>query len=254
MLDAGRRGAYDFTADSSALIYATNEYGEWNQAWSYDLETGERAPLIEADWDVMYVGFSPSGRYRISAINNDGFTDVTVLDTESGETVSLPDSVPSGDLAGVRFNADETEMTFGVTSSIAPNNIHWVNLETGEHRQLTEALNPVLEPYDLVEAEVVRFESFDGVTIPGIMYRPHNASADNPVPALVWVHGGPGGQTRAGYSAAIQHLVNNGYAVYAANNRGSSGYGKTFYHMDDRRHGEWADGRAVWSYTSLPFW
>ena len=231
-------GAYDFTADSSALIYATNEFGEWNQAWSYDLATGARAPLIEADWDVMYVGFSPSGRYRISAVNNDGFTDVTVLDTNSGETVSLPDSVPSGDLAGVRFNSDETQMAFGVTSSVAPNNIHWVNLQTGEHRQLTEALNPELDPADLVEAEVVRFDSFDGVTIPGIMYRPHTASADTPVPALVWVHGGPGGQSRAGYSAAIQHLVNNGYAVYAANNRGSSGYGKTFYHMDDRRHGE----------------
>ena len=231
-------GAYDFTADSSALIYATNEFGEWNQAWSYDLESGERAPLIEANWDVMYVGFSPTGRYRISAINNDGFTDVTVLDTNTGETVNLPDSVPSGDLAGVRFNADETEMAFGVTSSVAPNNIHWVNLETGEHRQLTEALNPELDPQDLVEAQVVRFDSFDGVTIPGIMYRPHTASAETPVPALVWVHGGPGGQSRAGYSAAIQHLVNNGYAVYAANNRGSSGYGKTFYHMDDRRHGE----------------
>lgn len=231
-------GAYDFTADSSALVYATNEYGEWNQAWSYDLETGDRAPLIEADWDVMYVGYSPSGQYRVSAVNNDGFTDVTVLDTATGETVSLPDSVPAGDLAGVRFNEDETQMAFGVTSSVAPNNIHWVDLQTGTHRQLTEALNPELKPEDLVEAEVVRFDSFDGVTVPGIMYRPHNASADMPVPALVWVHGGPGGQSRAGYSAAIQHLVNNGYAVYAANNRGSSGYGKTFFHMDDRRHGE----------------
>ena len=231
-------GAYDFTADSSALVYATNEYGEWNQAWSYDLATGERAPLIEADWDVMYVGYSPSGQYRVSAVNNDGFTDVTVLDTATGETVSLPDSVPAGDLAGVRFNEDETQMAFGVTSSVAPNNIHWVDLQTGTHRQLTEALNPELKPEDLVEAEVVRFDSFDGVTVPGIMYRPHNASADTPVPALVWVHGGPGGQSRAGYSAAIQHLVNNGYAVYAANNRGSSGYGKTFFHMDDRRHGE----------------
>ena len=36
----------------------------------------------------------------------------------------------------------------------------------------------------------------------------------------------------------VQHLVNHGYAVYAINNRGSSGYGKTFFHMDDRRHGD----------------
>jgi dipeptidyl aminopeptidase/acylaminoacyl peptidase len=32
--------------------------------------------------------------------------------------------------------------------------------------------------------------------------------------------------------------VNHGYAILAANNRGSSGYGKRFFHLDDRRHGE----------------
>ena len=230
--------AYTFTPDSAALVYATNEFGEWNQAWRYDIETGEREALIEADWDVMYVSYSPSGRYRVSAVNADGFTVATLLDRETGEDVALPGSVPAGDIGSVRFNADETEMAFVVTSSTAPANIHWLDIPGREHRQLTEALNPELKPEDLVEAEVMRFESFDGLEIPGILYRPHNAGADTPVPALVWVHGGPGGQSRAGYSATIQHLVNNGYAVYAANNRGSSGYGKTFYHMDDRRHGE----------------
>ena len=231
-------GVYTFTPDSEALVYATDEHGEWNQAWRYDIETGEQAPLIEAEWDVMYVAYSPSGRYRVSALNADGFTDVSILDEETGGELLLPASVPAGDLASVRFNPAETQVAFLVTSSTAPANVHWVDLRSGEHRQLTEALNPALDPEDLVEAQVVRFESFDGLEIPGILYRPHEASADNPVPALVLVHGGPGGQSRAGYSAMIQHLVNNGYAVYAANNRGSSGYGKTFFHMDDRRHGE----------------
>ncbi|TGY89707.1 S9 family peptidase [Marinicauda algicola] len=231
-------GVYTFTPDSEALVYATDEHGEWNQAWRYDIETGEQAPLIEAEWDVMYVAYSPSGRYRVSALNADGFTDVSILDEETGGELLLPASVPAGDLASVRFNPAETQVAFLVTSSTAPANVHWVDLRSGEHRQLTEALNPALDPEDLVEAQVVRFESFDGLEIPGILYRPHGASADNPVPALVLVHGGPGGQSRAGYSAMIQHLVNNGYAVYAANNRGSSGYGKTFFHMDDRRHGE----------------
>jgi len=57
------------------------------------------------------------------------------------------------------------------------------------------------------------------------------------VPALVWVHGGPGGQTMAYYNPIIQYLVNHGYAVLGVNNRGSSGYGKSFYKMDDRNHG-----------------
>lgn len=229
---------YTFTPDSEALVYATNEHGEWNQAWRYEIETGEQSPLIEADWDVMYVAYSNSGRYRVSAINADGFTEVTVLDQDTGGELLLPSSVPAGDLASVRFSPSERQIAFLVTSSTAPANVHWVDLNSGEHRQLTEALNPELDPEELVEAEIVRFESFDGLTIPGILYRPHEASADNPVPALVMVHGGPGGQSRAGYSAMVQHLVDHGYAVYAANNRGSSGYGKTFFHMDDRRHGE----------------
>jgi dipeptidyl aminopeptidase/acylaminoacyl peptidase len=99
-------------------------------------------------------------------------------------------------------------------------------------------MNPDIDREHLVASEVVRYESFDGLEIPGILYMPHGASADNPVPALVWVHGGPGGQSRTGYSATRQHLINHGYAIFAANNRGSSGYGKTFYHLDDKRHGE----------------
>jgi dipeptidyl aminopeptidase/acylaminoacyl peptidase len=41
-----------------------------------------------------------------------------------------------------------------------------------------------------------------------------------------------------GWDPLVQLLANHGYAVYAINNRGSSGYGKTFYALDDKRHGE----------------
>lgn len=230
-------GDYTFTPESDALVYATNEHGEFNQAWTYDLATGDTAPLIEADWDVSFVSYSPSGRYRVHGINADASTEVTILDRETGEALPLPD-LPAGELRSVRFSRDEGQIAFLINSSTSPSNLHLVDLAEQTQSQLTNALNPAISQDEMVEASVVRFESFDGLEIPGIMYRPHNASADNPVPALVWVHGGPGGQSRVGYSATIQHLVNHGYAVYAANNRGSSGYGKTFFHMDDRRHGE----------------
>ena len=54
---------------------------------------------------------------------------------------------------------------------------------------------------------------------------------------MLWIHGGPGGQSRAGYSAEKQFLLNNGYALFAVNNRGSSGYGKSFLAADDGKHG-----------------
>ncbi|MEM7004679.1 MAG: S9 family peptidase [Pseudomonadota bacterium] len=227
---------YDFSADSKSLIFATNEHGEYNQAWEHNLETGEKTPLIEADWDVSFVFESPSGRYRVHAVNADALTDLTITDTMTGEFMELP-GVPEGQLGQIRFNRDETEIAFGANTDTSPFNLYRMTLGE-EASRLTSALNPGIEEDHLVTATIERFDSFDGVVIPGVLYKPHQASAEKPVPGIVFVHGGPGGQSTRGYSALVQHIVNHGYAVYAANNRGSSGYGKTFFHMDDRRHGE----------------
>ena len=230
-------GTYEFTRDNNSLVYATNEFGEFYQAWKYDLQSGESSVLVEAAWDVSYIMFSPSGRYQVSGVNADARTEVSVVDTQSGADVSLPE-LPPGDLRNVRFSADETHIALIVNADDSPSNIYVIDLAEGHTHQLTQALNPAIDQSHLVSSEVIRYESFDGLEIPSILYRPHGASAENPVPALVLVHGGPGGQTRTGYRAMVQHLVNHGYAVLGANNRGSSGYGKTFNHLDDKRHGE----------------
>nr|MBA2603156.1 S9 family peptidase [Acidobacteriota bacterium] len=230
-------GVYDFTPDGRALIYGTNEHGEFTQAWAYDLTSGAKRPVIQADSDVMFVSHSASGRYRVHALNHDASTRLTITDTRTGRAVTLRE-VPQGDLGGVRFDRGESMIAFTVASDTSPADIFVADLGAGRARRLTRALNPAIDERQLVEATVARFKSYDGLEVPGILYRPQEASAAHPVPAIVLVHGGPGGQSRRGYSAMVQHLVNNGYAVYAINNRGSSGYGKTFYHMDDRKHGD----------------
>ncbi len=234
---------YDFTPDSNALIYGTDQHGEFTQAWSHDLASGQSAVLIAADWDVSNVAFSPSGRYRLSSLNADGSTRVTILDTTTGQPVAVT-GIPNGDVGAVRFSPDESRIAFTVLSDTSPSDIFVADLSDGRARRLTTALNTQIAESDLVEATVVRYPGEGGVMIPAILYRPRGASAAHPVPAIVLVHGGPGGQTRRGYSASIQHLVNHGYAVLGANNRGSSGYGKTFFHMDDKQHGE-ADLRDI---------
>ncbi len=230
-------GTYGFTPDSRRLVYGTNEHGEFHQAWTYDLATGEKSALIQADWDVEFVSYSPSGRYRVSALNADASTELTLLDTVAGRPVRLT-GVPAGSIGQIRYNADETRIAFTVSSDTSPNDVWTADLATGRARRLLTALNPAIDEADLVDAGIVRYAASDGTVIPGVLYRPKGASAANPAPAIVLVHGGPGGQSTRGYSAQIQHLVNHGYAVLAANNRGSSGYGKTFFHMDDRAHGE----------------
>ncbi len=226
-----------FLPGSASLAYLTNAHGEFNEAWIWDPATDAREPLVQADWDVMFVGWSDHGTYRVTGVNADASTKITILDTRSREAVTLPE-LPGGDLSGVSFSASETKLAFYLSSDTAPANLHVWDLEGDEAVRLTDTLNPQIAEEHLVTAEVVRYPSYDGLEIPSILYRPRDATPDHPAPALVWVHGGPGGQSRKGYRAQIQHLVNHGYAVLAVNNRGSSGYGKTFYHLDDQRHGD----------------
>jgi dipeptidyl aminopeptidase/acylaminoacyl peptidase len=232
---------FDFTPDGSAVVYGTNEHGEFQEAWTHDIASGEKAPLVTADWNVVGVVHSNTGRYRVSYVNRDAVIVMDLVDTTTGESVALPE-IPEGEVLNVRFDADDERMSFMVNSDTRPSDLFVVDLTVpaGERvaRAYTDALNPQIDRDHLVEGEVVRYESFDGLEIPSILYRPKQASAEDPVPALVLVHGGPGGQTTKGYRAMVQHLVNQGYAILGANNRGSSGYGKTFYHMDDQRHGE----------------
>jgi dipeptidyl aminopeptidase/acylaminoacyl peptidase len=238
-------GVLTFTPDSKSLYYGTDEFSEFRQAWSYELESGERSLVYEDDWDVQFIGFSATGKYRFIGVNVDAVTEIRLTDLETGEAIELPD-LPQGDIQNIRFSHDDSQMAFFLNADTQPNDLFVVNLAAKTARQYTQALNEAIDPEHLVASEVIRYKSFDGLEIPSILYKPKTASADNKVPALVLVHGGPGGQTRKGYRAMVQHLVNHGYAVLGANNRGSSGYGKTFFHLDDRRHGEEDLKDIVW--------
>lgn len=227
---------YGFSAGGK-LILSTNEASEFAEAWAYDMKTGEKKPYVTADWNVSGIGYSNTGRYRVESINADAETKITIMDGQTMAPVTLPD-LPAGNVINVRFSADDGKIAFLLNGDTSPSDLYVVDMTAGTAKRLTTALNPAIDQGNLVEATVVRYPSFDGTLIPSILYKPKGASVDNKAPALVLVHGGPGGQTRRGYRAFVQHLVNHGYAVLGANNRGSSGYGKTFFHMDDKAHGE----------------
>lgn len=229
--------SYTFTPDSQKLIYATNEHGEFNQAWSLDLKSGGKGLFYQANWDVSFVYFSRDGKYRVVGVNQDAQTKLDIAEVATGVSIQLPD-LPEGDLRGVNFSSDSKKMVFYINSDTSPSNLFTYQFGDKEAKRLTQTLNSDMNEADLVNSEVKRFKSFDDLVVPGLLYKPKNANASNKVPAMIWVHGGPGGQSRKGYRAAIQHLVNHGYAIFAVNNRGSSGYGKTFFHLDDKKHGE----------------
>ena len=253
--EAAENVAQSFSRDGKRLYYTTDRHGEFRQAWYYDLAKNSHAVELRADWDVSYLGFSDGGRYRVIATNEDARTRLQIYDTSARAPLTMPE-LPAGDITGVSFSSSETKMAFYLSSDTTPRNLYVFDIAAQEVRALSDTLNERLDVAHLVGGEVVRYPSFDELEIPAILYRPQGAKADTPAPALVWVHGGPGGQSRVGYSPTLQHLVNHGYAVLAVNNRGSSGYGKTFYHLDDRKHGDVDLKDCVWArrYLSALDW
>ena len=243
--ESGSYNASGFSKDNKYFFFITDVGKEFSYLVKYEIETGEKEVLFETNWDVMYSYLSENERYRVIAINEDGKNTLFIKDLVNNSDVYFPE-IPDGDIKGVSFSESEEKIRLTIGTSKSPNNIYVYDMGSKELKKLTETLNPEINVNDMVAAEVVRYPSFDGLEIPAINYKPLDATKRNKVPALVWVHGGPGGQSRTGYSSLIQYLVNHGYAILAVNNRGSSGYGKTFFKMDDLNHGDKDLKDCIW--------
>ena len=227
----------DFAPDGNSFYYTTDDNSEFSYLMSYNLKDGSKSKVLEKKWDITNFYFTRNGKYKILFTNEDAKSVMEVKEVSTGNLVSFPE-ISNQNITGARFSRDETMAILTISSSNMPTNSYSFDLESNQYQQLTDVLNKEINSNDLVRAEVIRYKSFDGLEIPAIYYTPQQASTSNKVPAIVWVHGGPGGQSNQRFNSTIQYLVNHGYAILAVNNRGSSGYGKTFYKMDDQNHGD----------------
>ncbi len=225
----------DFAPDGTHLLYTSNDNGEFSSLRRYDFADARHSEIERADWDIVFAGYSHNGSYRVTGINEDGRTRIRMVETTTGTAVELP-RLPAGEIRGLTIGRSESRLAFYLNGDRQPNDLYTLTLGQAPV-QLTRSLNPAIDPEDLVETSVVRFKSFDGLEIPNILWKPHQADAGARMPAIIDVHGGPGGQTTRAWNALRQYLANHGYVILGINNRGSSGYGKTFFAADDGKHG-----------------
>ena len=244
-----------FDPASKWLYILTDEGSEFTRAIRYDLATGKKEEVEKSDWDIWGTSFSETGKYRVTRINEDGHTVVRLYDGKTGKELKLP-KLPDGDVTNLGISRSEKLMAVYVASDRSPSNLFVYDFATGKSTRLTDTLSKDIDPEDLVDSTVARFKSFDGMVVPGILYKPHQATPTAKAPAIVMVHGGPGGQAREGYNSLAQYLANHGYVILDINNRGSSGYGKTFFTADDGKHGReplWDCVEAKKYLSSLPY-
>jgi dipeptidyl aminopeptidase/acylaminoacyl peptidase len=233
----------EFTADGGLLL-TTDAGREFAYLVRYDLKSGARSTVYQTDWDVTGAGFSErdpaSGgmpRYIVLSVDEDARNTVRLLDARTLKPVALPDLGP-GAVHGFSLAHGRPEAVVTLANGDMPGDLFRVDLKTGARKLLHASLSPEVAQADLVAGKVIHFRSYDGVSVPGVLYLPHDAQKGRPGPAIVFVHGGPGDESEVGYKPSTQFYVNHGYVVFEINNRGSRGSGKTFYHLDDHRHGD----------------
>jgi dipeptidyl aminopeptidase/acylaminoacyl peptidase len=201
----------------------------------------------------------------------DGKPLITVVDKTS-QMVKLP---AQGIVGGLTLSKDESKLAFSFSSARQNSDVWVYDVKTKALSQLTHSDKAGIDPKSFVAPQLIKFKTFDGREIPAWYYdptvkakvpadadnnpqntqtitystgnTPHKStfhysepyfSLPNGVPVVVSVHGGPEGQERPGFSGLYQYYLSRGYAILATNVRGSTGYGKTYTHLDDVTHRE----------------
>jgi dipeptidyl aminopeptidase/acylaminoacyl peptidase len=212
------------------LLFSTNIRREFSAiargtgdgAWEYVLENG---------WDSG-AAYDWTGRRLLVVANVDGYTRAWLHEPETLEQrqeLRLPGDGVAG---GFRFSHDGRYLSYSFSSALIPGDAWVEDLDTGERRRLTASPCEV-DPATFVAPTLERFASHDGVEVPVYVYRPLRGTGTSPV--VAYLHGGPESQFRPSFSPLVQYLVARGYAVVAPNIRGSTGYGRTYEHLDDGR-------------------
>jgi dipeptidyl aminopeptidase/acylaminoacyl peptidase len=217
------------TPDGRHAFLATDRDGDFMRLARLDLSDGEIEYLTPDDWDVEEVELSEDGRWLAVTRNVEGYSNF-VLFNGRGRRVPGPE-MPRGILGGFEFSPDGESLALTLTSPDRNPDLWVVDLPDGEPRRLTRSSTAGIPPRTFRRPEIVRYPSFDGLKIPALFYEPE-ASSDN-APVVVNVHGGPESQSRPLFAPVTQYLLGRGYAVFAPNVRGSTGYGKAYTHLDD---------------------
>ncbi len=178
---------------------------------------------------------SPDGTLLATIENDRGYGVLKIgrRDADRATATGLP---AGGIVADLAWAPDSSGLATTAQSPQAPAGIWFVEAASGRAR-LVAAADPRadagVDPAGFAGLELVGWQGRDGLAIGGWFARPAGTAPAAGWPAVVWVHGGPAGQTRPNFRADIQMLLAQGFAVMMPNIRGSTGYGRRFLEADD---------------------
>jgi dipeptidyl aminopeptidase/acylaminoacyl peptidase len=246
---AAQFGDVFFAPNGHSIFFGTNDKREYYSLAEMNLQSKKVDIIDDTQWDLAATEMSDDGSLFAYTINRDGFSELYVrtLDTDGkplitvmgakGKPVELPGK---GIVSGLQFSKDNSKLAFTFNGARYNSDVWLYDLKTRKLSQVTHSSTAGIPRSSFMEPELIHYKSFDGREIPAWYYKPAKDKPGNVsgMPVIVSVHGGPEGQEQPGFGSIYQYFLSRGYAILAPNVRGSTGYGKTYTHLDDVRKRE----------------
>lgn len=197
-------------------------------------QSKELKPLTDKSlkFDVSSFSIDEKRTRIIYNVNRDGYTELYAMDAKTFKPIALPKFKNADHVFAGKTTRDSSVTMMGVISAQSPRVSYTYNWAS---RQMTQWVLPSAPEVDLktfAVAELMSYETRDGVKIPMFVRFPKGCK-EKSCPVVVHFHGGPEGQSEAGFSPMAQAFVDEGFIFAEPNVRGSDGYGKEWIDMDN---------------------
>ena len=221
-----------FSKDGKGAYFTSDRDSEFQRLVYFDLITKQARVLTpNIPWDVDQFALSYDGKRIAFVANEDGLSALHLIDTATTKELPVP-RLPVGVVGDVVWHRNNHDLAFSLTTVRLPDDTYSLDADTGKLERWTTSETAV-NTSSFVDADLIRWKSFDGKTISGFLTRPP-AKFTGKRPVLIEIHGGPEGQSRPDFLGTDWYYVNElGIALILPNVRGSTGYGKTFTQLDN---------------------
>ncbi len=223
-----------FRRDNRGIWVVSDRGGEFRELWLYELASRRLRPVTRhIPWDISGGTGTRDGRLLALQANVDGRDELRLFDARTLKERPAP-RLPAGNVGATEFHRKLPELAFSINGSKGPSQVWSLDAGSGKLEQWTRpAAAPGVDPESFGDQQLVRWKSFDGRQISGLLNLPP-ARFTGKRPVLVDIHGGPEAQAQVGFMGRYNYFIEElGIAVIQPNVRGSSGYGKTFLTLDN---------------------
>ncbi|QSB44294.1 S9 family peptidase [Tsuneonella flava] len=228
-----------YSADGRYVFFTTNAFSEYVELFRLDLENREILPVLSnVGLDIDSIVMSPDRSRMAVSFNRSGLSTLVVFDTKALRLISGPSEKSLGVIGAMRFSPDGKKLALSVSQPDVPWRSGIYDYRDDSFEVWTGGFRPD-QKIARMTPDITTFPTFDmdgdkQRRIPLLVYRPDAASADHPVPVVIFAHGGPESQSRPSFSRFYHYIATQmGIAVLRPNIRGSEGYGKTFEQLDE---------------------